>query len=84
MYFTKLILNSIKIEDVVEVWVEFGKKVRRKQKFVFLGNSFFFFSTEGVDGLGKARLFNYFLDFSCGVGGWVGVENEMNANSAFN
>ena len=28
-----------------------------------------------------------FLDLSCGagwVGGWVGVENEINANSAFN
>ena len=32
----------------------------------------------------KAKLFKRFLDFSCGVGGWVGVENDINANSAVN
>ena len=48
--FTKLILNSTQIEDVVEVRVELGKTFGRG-KFDFLCNSFFTCSTEGVDGL---------------------------------
>ena len=43
--FTKLILNSIQIEDVAEVQDDF-----RKKRF-FLCDSFFFCSTEWVDGL---------------------------------
>ena len=43
--FTKLILNSIQIEDVAEVQDELGKKMS------FLCDSIFFCSTEWVDGL---------------------------------
>ena len=31
---------------------------------------------------GKAGILKWFLDFSCG-GGWLGVENETNANSGW-
>ena len=90
-------LNSTKIEDVVEVAIELGKNFVR-EKFVFSGDSFFFCSTKGADGLvlklmiqlslvgGKVGVFNWFLDFFCG-GGCVGgcyVDDDINAISAFN
>ena len=56
--------SQAKIEDVVEIQVERGKKC-------------------ASDNLVVAGLFNWFLDLSCG-GGWVDVENDINANSAFN
>ena len=40
LHFKKLMLNSTKIEDVVEVRIELGKTFVR-EKFVFLGDSFF-------------------------------------------
>ena len=43
LHFKKLMLNSTKIEDVVEVRIELGKTFVR-EKFVFLGDSFFLFN----------------------------------------
>ena len=48
--FTKVILNSTQIEDVVEVRVELSKKIVR-EKICLFWQFFFFCSTEGVDGL---------------------------------
>ena len=61
--FTKLILNSIQIEDVAEVQDELGKKK------LFLWVPIFFCSTEWVDRLVLVFqvIFRLFLR-----GGWVG------------
>ena len=40
LHLNKLMLNSSNIEDGVEVGIELGKKFVR-EKFVFLGDSFF-------------------------------------------
>ena len=43
LHFKKLMLNSTKIEEVVEVRIELGKMFVR-EKFVFFGDSFFLFN----------------------------------------
>ena len=53
-------LNSTKIEDVVEVRIELGKTFVR-ENFVFLGDSFFC-STKGVDGLVLKSMITQFSD----------------------